>query len=116
MKFYLLPIGETFTYQGITYTKSGPLTASSDVNGQNKMIPRSANIKAKAELEIANDRKLEKNNLSAKNIANVINAFYRAAGENLNMVKAELTEASYNKAKLQLDDSYKEALKVLSLN
>ncbi len=45
MKFYLVPIGEQFSFQNKSYTKSGPLTASAETDGQNKMIPRSANVK-----------------------------------------------------------------------
>lgn len=41
-KFSLLPIGDTFEYQGEHYTKSGPLTASRLDNGSSRMIPRSA--------------------------------------------------------------------------
>ena len=35
-----------FTYQGKTYTKSGPLTASLEGDGRNKLIPRSADVQA----------------------------------------------------------------------
>ncbi len=41
-KFSLVPIGETFEYQGEQYTKSGPLTASRLKKGSQRMIPRSA--------------------------------------------------------------------------
>jgi hypothetical protein len=42
MKFASLPLRQRFVYQGETYTKTGPLTASRDRDGVQRMIPRSA--------------------------------------------------------------------------
>jgi hypothetical protein len=42
MKFYLIPIGQEFVFQGETYVKSGPLTASPKSGGKDRLIPRSA--------------------------------------------------------------------------
>jgi hypothetical protein len=42
-KFYLLPIGEQFRYGGAVFTKNAPLTAI-DEQGNQRMIPRSANV------------------------------------------------------------------------
>jgi len=44
-KFALLPIGESFEFQGETYIKTGPLTAANQANNKQRMIPRSALIK-----------------------------------------------------------------------
>lgn len=44
MKFQLLPMGARFEYEGKVYTKTGPMTASSEQGGQ-RMIPRFAVLK-----------------------------------------------------------------------
>ncbi|MEJ2143310.1 MAG: hypothetical protein P8Y24_13340 [Gammaproteobacteria bacterium] len=45
MKFYLLPVGEKFEYQGEIYIKADKLIANSEQTGKNRLIPRSANVK-----------------------------------------------------------------------
>ena len=111
MKFYLLPIGEKFTYQGVQYTKSGPLTASSDENGQNKMIPRSANIQTDADVSSADSDVVESKMLSTSDVTNLVNAFYINAGECLETLKSETSEAKYMEACSRLDTAYQSALK-----
>jgi hypothetical protein len=44
MKFQHLKIGQQFSYQGETYVKSTPLVASHTETGQQKLIPRYADI------------------------------------------------------------------------
>jgi hypothetical protein len=44
MKFPQLPIGTRFTWQGEQYCKSGPMTATVEGSGAERLIPRSANI------------------------------------------------------------------------
>jgi hypothetical protein len=44
MRFPQVQIGQRFTYQGRQYTKSGPLTASEEGSGKQKMILRSAEV------------------------------------------------------------------------
>lgn len=44
MKFQHLKIGQQFSYQGETYVKSTPLVASHAETGQQKLIPRYAEI------------------------------------------------------------------------
>lgn len=116
MKFYLLPIGEKCIYQGISYTKSGPLTASSDVNGHNKMIPRSANVQTSTNVKETESTKDKEKILAASNVVNAINIFYQDANENLKDIQTEMSEAAYNKAKLQLECIYKKVLSSLALS
>lgn len=42
MKFYLVPVGQEFIYQGESYIKTGPLTASPTCGGKTRLLPRSA--------------------------------------------------------------------------
>ena len=44
MKLQDIPIGGHFEFEGKVFTKTGPLTASSDPGGQ-RMIPRYANLR-----------------------------------------------------------------------
>lgn len=44
MRFPQVPIGQRFTYQDKHYTKTGPLTASEEGSGAQRMIPRSAEV------------------------------------------------------------------------
>lgn len=113
MKFYLLPIGEKFSYQGTEYTKSGPLTASNNANGESKMIPRSANIQSSVEIKTDKTESPEQGELSVSDVINVINIFYQDASDNLKEMQAELSSAGYKRAKIQLDSIYKKALNSL---
>jgi hypothetical protein len=44
MRFPQVAIGQRFTYQGKHYTKTGPLTASEEGGGAQRMIPRAAEV------------------------------------------------------------------------
>ena len=44
MKLQQLAMGARFEYEGVTYVKTGPMTASSDAGGQ-RIIPRYANLR-----------------------------------------------------------------------
>ena len=44
MKFNQIADGQQFEYQGVVYTRSGPIMAT-DAKGRSKMIPRSAEVR-----------------------------------------------------------------------
>lgn len=44
MRFPQVAVGQRFTYQGKCYTKTGPLTASEEGNGNQRMIPKAAEV------------------------------------------------------------------------
>lgn len=44
MKFSQLPVGQRFEYEGLLYTKVGPLTAREERSGRQRMIPRSVEV------------------------------------------------------------------------
>ena len=44
MRFPQVPIGQRFTFQGRQYTKTGPLTASEEHTGKQRLLPRSAEV------------------------------------------------------------------------
>ena len=44
MRFPQVAVGQRFEFQGRRYTKNGPLTASEEDSGQQRMIPRAAEV------------------------------------------------------------------------
>jgi hypothetical protein len=44
MRFPQVQVGQQFTFQDKCYTKTGPLTASEEGTGSQRMIPRSAEV------------------------------------------------------------------------
>ena len=44
MRFPQVAVGQRFNYQGKCYTKTGPLTASEEGSGSQRMIPRAAEV------------------------------------------------------------------------
>ncbi len=44
MRFPQVPIGQRFIFQGKQYTKNGPLTATEEGSGSQRMVPRSAEV------------------------------------------------------------------------
>lgn len=44
MRFPQLPVGQRFGYQGKTFTKTGPLTASEEGTGKSQLIKKSAEV------------------------------------------------------------------------
>jgi hypothetical protein len=44
MKFPQLPLGQSFSWQGEVYCKTGPIAATHSATGQTRMIPRSASV------------------------------------------------------------------------
>ncbi len=44
MRFPQVPIGQRFTYQGRQFTKNGPLTATEEGSGKQRMVPRSSEV------------------------------------------------------------------------
>jgi len=44
MRFPQVQVGQQFTFQDKRYTKTGPLTASEEGTGRQRMIPRSAEV------------------------------------------------------------------------
>lgn len=116
MKFYLLPVGDTFSFQGKQYTKSGPLTASSADTGSNKMIPRSANIQVSRELEIKEATKKENDHLLSIDVAKAINCYQDVINECLMDIKNEVDDDLFKKTQSKLGNIYRKTLKKLSLN
>ena len=76
MKFYLLPIGEKFKYQGETYIKAGPLTASSETKGSNKLIPRSANITSVNESDSAIPKVIKEHQIQTSKVLEEFDTYH----------------------------------------
>ena len=115
MKFYLLPVGEKFSYQGIDYTKSGPLTASSDVNGQNKMIPRSANIVVSKDIDVGKLEKSKDEFLPVAKVMDAVNVYHQQSNYCLGIIEDNVSKEIYDTAKSKLDYAYQQIFKSLNL-
>jgi len=80
MKLQDIPLGSRFEYDGKIFTKTGPLTASSEQGGQS-MIPRYANLRpldlpTQEEWQPGIQRRLE-----AAAVKKAFDEFYRSAAE-----------------------------------
>lgn len=78
MKLQQLPTGARFEYEGQTYVKTGPLTASSE-NGGRCMIPRYAVLKPLDALPVS-EKKSERK-LDERRVVDAFEDFYRHASE-----------------------------------
>jgi len=115
VKFYLLPVGEKFSYQGIDYIKSGPLTASSDVNGQNKMIPRSANIVVSKDINVEKLEESKEKFLSVAKVLDAVNVYHQQSNHCLAIIEDNVSKEIYDTAKSKLDYAYQQIFKSLNL-
>jgi hypothetical protein len=74
MRFPQLPIGQRFGYQGKTFTKTGPLTASEEGTGKSQLIKKSAEV---APLDFQPQPTEEKRQYNRQEVAELF-ARYRA--------------------------------------
>jgi len=99
VKFYLVPVGKTFIYKNETYTKSGPITASSELDGKNKMIPRSANVVVQGETVAKQDDPVTTKSVSLDDVKAQLKIF------NLEIV--ELVTSHCSEDEMQKPDLFK---------
>lgn len=103
MKFNLVPIGEQFSYQGVVYTKAGPISASAELDGKNRMIPRSANVKLSNRIEadepIAEDEKF----LSSADVIAAVKSYHYQCLECLAIVKDDIGQLRHDDIKTKLN-------------
>jgi hypothetical protein len=77
MKFHLLPVGEKFSYQGEVYVKAGPLTASAEQTGTNRLIPRSANVQPVNNQESATPKVVEDHQVQTARVLREFDVFHQ---------------------------------------
>ena len=111
VKFYLVPVGKTFTYKDETYTKSGPITASSELDGKNKMIPRSANVVVLGETVAKQDNPVTAKSVSLDDVKTQLKVFNL---EIVELVTSHCCEDEMQKLDLFKSDFEKAYLKLLS--
>jgi len=105
VKFYLVPIGEQFSFQNKSYTKSGPLTASAEADGQNKMIPRSANVK----LLNSTNQSLQ-GSVDKEPILNVT-AYHKVCLECLDDIQNDISKEKFDAIKDKITIAYQQLIK-----
>ena len=57
MKFHQLPIGQPFEYQGRQFIKASPIIAWCDESGSQQIVPRSAEVQAKHQVDAISGKK-----------------------------------------------------------
>lgn len=80
MKLQDIPLGGRFEYDGKIFTKTGPLTASTELGGQT-MIPRYAKLRP---LDLPTEEEHQpgmQRRLEAAAVKKAIDEFYRSAAE-----------------------------------
>jgi hypothetical protein len=109
MKFYLLPVGQAFEYQGKRYTKSGPLTASLEGDGRNKLIPRSADVQATDSIIQASPvEQVEK--LDKDRVVKYFTLFHDYCIGKLDELSSTLSEQQLEAARSGINKAYQESL------
>lgn len=106
MKFNLVPIGEQFSYEGVLYTKAGPISACADIDGKNRMIPRSANVTLSNQVDAgacpATDEKL----IPITNVITAVNNYHEQCLESLVLVKNKISQERLDDIKIKLNSAH----------
>ena len=113
MKFSQVPIGELFNYQGREYTKSGPLTATVELDGKNKLIPRSANVKLLGNVQLEKNDVDEKM-LSSNTVVHAINTYHEQNLDFINTFKNEIGSELVADMQIQLNNHYQTLLSAIN--
>lgn len=103
MKFNLVPIGEQFSYQGVVYTKSGPIAASAELDGKSRMIPRSANVKLSNQIEADESIAMDKKLLSSVTVVAAVNNYHYQCLECLAIVVDDIGQLRHDEIKTKLN-------------
>ncbi len=115
MKFYLVPIGEQFSFQGQAYTKSGPLTASAEMDGKSKMIPRSANVKLLNSAEPTLQEVAKEKPVAINDIMNAVNAYHLECLEYLVTIQNEVSESTFKDTTSKINMAYDKLINNIKL-
>lgn len=108
MKFYLVPIGEQFSFAGQDYTKSGPLTASAETDGKSKMIPRSANVKLLSSVAPILQESVNDKLVSAVDVSNAVSAYHNECLECLGNIQSEISKNLFDDISDKMNIAYAE--------
>lgn len=111
MKFNLVPIGEQFTYQGIIYTKSGPISASAELDGKSRMIPRSANVKTSNNIELVESSVREE--ISSAEVLSRVNSYHAESLEIFGLTKNDLSQEMFEEITTKLNNAHQELINSL---
>ena len=113
MKFHLVPIGEKFTFEGEVYTKSGPIAASSEVGGVNKMIARSANVTLCNIIAPVEKQVTSKKIVPLNEVINIMGDYNAQYHEYIEQLENDFSKISLESFKNKMEDSSEEVLSKL---
>ena len=77
MKFHLVPVGEKFEYQGEIYVKADKLIANSEKTGQNRLIPRSANVQPVNSLPDATPKVVDEHQVQTSKVLDEFDKYHQ---------------------------------------
>lgn len=113
MKFYELPIGSRFEYQGEEYSKETPLVARNKDNGQKKFMARSALVTVPENTSIEQATEISDQTLTAETVRDAFEDFYNRCLDNMNQLTLEQEQS--NRMRLDLKKAREHFLHSLSL-
>lgn len=113
MKFHLVPIGEQFVFQEQLYTKSGPIAASSELDGKSRMIPRSANVTLSNPLKVEEVIDVDERTVLLSDVVEIFESYNSQYHQNIEKLSTNFTQAFLDVMKEKNKDVYSETLGAL---
>lgn len=111
MKFNLVPSGAAFSYQGIMYTKSGPISACADLDGKSRMIPRSANVTLGNSIAAGEDVMIEAKQIPLAEVLNALNDYHLQCLESVQVVSSEASKETLAGIKKTMNNAHQRLIK-----
>lgn len=107
MKFHLVPVGEKFEYQGEVYIKADKLIANSEKTGQNRLIPRSANVQPVSEQTSSTPKVVEEHQVQTTKVLEQFDNYHQQCMQCLSDIDHSTDPDIINRKKNQLEDARK---------
>ena len=109
-----MSIGEQFSYQGAVYTKAGPISASAELDGKSRMIPRSAKVKLSNSVEA--DEGLTTDEILIPSVDVVVSNYHHQCLECLALVKGDVSQKKFDDITAKLNLAHQKLLNSFNKN
>ena len=110
MKFHLVPIGEQFVFQEKLYTKSGPIAASSELEGKSRMIPRSANVTLSNPLKVENVIDVDERTVLLSDVVKIFESYNSQYHQSVEKLSTNFTHSFLDVMKSKNKEIYSETI------
>ena len=114
MKFQHLKIGQQFSYQGETYVKATPLVASHVETGQQKLIPRYAEIQLRESTPAPEPQPLPQS-LNSNQVRAAFDQFHALCLTAIQEALPQCDEVALQAFHSRLSEAHKQTLQQLKL-